>query len=102
MRDPKRPRRAKAAPTIASARTAAEPKRAARHHSGTMSPEPSTVARLIEDDEDETGAAYDVIRKAPKGSPEQLLGNAYDLILEAFGKMGYDVSALEFPQPARN
>lgn len=102
MSNDKRTRRTKVAPArAAAARTGTtQPKRTARHHKRTMTAEPSSVARLIEDDEDPTGASYDVIRKAPSGSPEQLLGNAYDLILEAFGKMGYDIKDDNFRDTA--
>lgn len=70
----------------------AKSKRADRHPNPMLTAEATSVARLIHDDDDSPAAAYEVIRHAKEGSPEQLLGHAYDLILEAFGKMGYDIT----------
>jgi GTP cyclohydrolase I len=51
----------------------------------------SPPAAFVDEDFDSPATAFAVIRNAPEDSPERLLGQAYDLILEAFGRMGYDI-----------
>lgn len=51
----------------------------------------TAAASLIHDDDESPAAAIEAIRNAPEDSPGHLLGRAYDLILQAFGKMGYDI-----------
>lgn len=59
-----------------------------------------SLHRDHDDHDDGTAAAIRAIRGAPEDTPEHLLGQAYDLILEAFGRMGYDITDDNFRDTA--